>query len=245
MAISTMYPAKAGSPKTTLAAELSAVATSMTLDDATVLPDPPNLAVIGDDYTAEIVSYTTITGNVVSGLVRGLGDTTASVWSDGTNVARNYTSFDHDRFIENIQDLDTNKIDGVAWGDITGDLETQTDLNDILVAKAPLASPALSGTPTAPTAAEGTNTTQIASTAYVMKQEPFHVTGNASAGPSVTLTDSRIDNEHFEVDKVSFGTPSNVWSDMSWSTNIVNNTVTITATFSGSTTVDVKMIYVQ
>jgi len=34
---------------------------------------------------------------------------------------------------------------------------------------APLASPALSGTPTAPTAAQGTNTTQLASTAFVQK----------------------------------------------------------------------------
>lgn len=39
----------------------------------------------------------------------------------------------------------------------------QTALN----AKAPLASPALTGTPTAPTAAAGTNTTQVATTAFV------------------------------------------------------------------------------
>lgn len=39
----------------------------------------------------------------------------------------------------------------------------QTQLNN----KAPLASPALTGTPTAPTAAVGTNTTQIANTAFV------------------------------------------------------------------------------
>lgn len=41
------------------------------------------------------------------------------------------------------------------------DLEAQLD------AKAPLASPALTGTPTAPTAAGGTNTTQLATTAFV------------------------------------------------------------------------------
>ena len=34
--------------------------------------------------------------------------------------------------------------------------------------KAPIASPIFTGTPTAPTAAEGTNTTQIATTAFVM-----------------------------------------------------------------------------
>lgn len=42
-----------------------------------------------------------------------------------------------------------------------------TDLTSDLALKAPLASPALTGTPTAPTAADATNTTQIATTAYV------------------------------------------------------------------------------
>jgi len=40
-------------------------------------------------------------------------------------------------------------------------------LFDQIALKAPLASPALTGTPTAPTAAAGTNTTQIATTAFV------------------------------------------------------------------------------
>ena len=40
-------------------------------------------------------------------------------------------------------------------------------VNTALAAKAPLASPALTGTPTAPTAASGTSTTQIATTAFV------------------------------------------------------------------------------
>lgn len=42
-----------------------------------------------------------------------------------------------------------------------------TSLQSALNAKAPLASPALTGTPTAPTAAAGTNTTQIATTSFV------------------------------------------------------------------------------
>lgn len=40
-------------------------------------------------------------------------------------------------------------------------------INSALAAKAPLASPAFTGTPTTPTAAAGTNTTQVASTAFV------------------------------------------------------------------------------
>ncbi len=53
------------------------------------------------------------------------------------------------------------------WGDLGGTLSDQTDLQDALDAKAPLLSPTLTGTPAAPTAAAATNTTQIATTAFV------------------------------------------------------------------------------
>jgi len=56
---------------------------------------------------------------------------------------------------------------------------TQTALD----LKAPLASPALTGTPTAPTATGGTNTTQIATTAFVTAA----VTAAGGATPSATL----------------------------------------------------------
>jgi|GEM_PF-2231845 len=64
---------------------------------------------------------------------------------------------------------------------------TQTALN----LKAPLASPALTGTPTAPTAAAGTNTTQIATTAFVLANAPSIATpvsvANGGTG-ATTLT---------------------------------------------------------
>ena len=59
----------------------------------------------------------------------------------------------------------TNFAGTIADGDtgfVTGDAAY-----DALALKAPLASPALTGTPTAPTATAGTNTTQIATTAFV------------------------------------------------------------------------------
>ncbi len=63
-------------------------------------------------------------------------------------------------------------IDGVEggasdWGDIGGTLSNQTDLQAALDLKAALASPTFTGTPAAPTATAGTNTTQIATTAFV------------------------------------------------------------------------------
>lgn len=75
-----------------------------------------------------------------------------------------------------------------AWGEITGTLSDQTDLNTALGLKAPLASPALTGTPTAPTAAPGTNTTQLATTAFVLANAPAGtVTQVTSANGNATV----------------------------------------------------------
>lgn len=46
--------------------------------------------------------------------------------------------------------------------------------------KAPLASPALTGTPTAPTATAGTNTTQVATTAFVQQSLPSTYSGTTT-----------------------------------------------------------------
>lgn len=54
-----------------------------------------------------------------------------------------------------------------SWGNIGGTITDQADLMTLIGAKAGLASPAFTGTPTAPTAPEGTNNTQIATTEFV------------------------------------------------------------------------------
>ena len=65
---------------------------------------------------------------------------------------------------------------------VTSALQTQLD------AKAPLASPALTGTPTVPTATAGTNTTQIASTAFVRTE----VAAGANPGTWASLSNQVI-----------------------------------------------------
>lgn len=65
-----------------------------------------------------------------------------------------------------------------VWGGITGTLSSQTDLQAALNLKANLASPTFTGTPAVPTAAPGTNTTQAASTAFVI--------ANAASGVNLT-----------------------------------------------------------
>jgi hypothetical protein len=68
-------------------------------------------------------------------------------------------------------------------------------LND---AKAPLVSPALTGTPTAPTATDGTNTTQLATTAFVQNAVGGYLAKTMTSA-DVTLTDAEASNPIIKV----------------------------------------------
>ena len=72
-----------------------------------------------------------------------------------------------------------------------------TGLQSALDAKAPLASPGLTGTPTAPTAAADTSTTQLATTAFVLGQAGATapaMDGTAAVGASTRF--ARADHVH-------------------------------------------------
>ena len=79
---------------------------------------------------------------------------------------------------------------------------------------------------------------------YVDSHDDFKITGTVSSN-GYTLTDSRINCEHWEVDWIEYLTPTNVLTGVDWSTDIVNNTVTLAATYIGSTNVVVNMHWVQ
>jgi ferric-dicitrate binding protein FerR (iron transport regulator) len=66
-------------------------------------------------------------------------------------------------------------------------------LQAALDAKAPLASPALTGTPTAPTAISGTNTTQVATTAFVQQAIVDFGPGDMLAATYDTDADGKVD----------------------------------------------------
>ena len=98
----------------------------------------------------------------------------------------------HTHTVSNITDLtataaEINVLDGITASTaelnytdgVTSNIQTQLD------GKAPLASPALTGTPTAPTATSGTSTTQIATTAFV--QSAISSVGSSNY-PYETLT---------------------------------------------------------
>jgi hypothetical protein len=85
---------------------------------------------------------------------------------DGNNVAT----------LDGTGVLSATQVPNVPWAKVTA---TPTTLGGFgITDAAPLASPALSGVPTAPTAAVNTNTTQIATTAFVVAQ----IAANGGAG---------------------------------------------------------------
>ena len=73
----------------------------------------------------------------------------------------------HAHAIGDVTGLQT-ALDGKAASSHSHGISDVTGLQTALDGKAPLASPSLTGTPTAPTAANGTNTTQLATTAFVL-----------------------------------------------------------------------------
>ena len=121
---------------------------------------------------------------------------------------------------------------GSMWGELSGNITDQTDLNTILTglrtdvnAKAPSASPTLTGTPTAPTAADNTNTTQIATTAFVknaitLLRNELNARINNMLGrmdfsniQDFTASWGRQEGQHGTVTTSSFTVPSNgyIW----------------------------------
>ena len=140
------------------------------------------------------------------------GSPTAPTAATGTNttqiattafVQQEITGFGAGDMARSVYDTDNDgkvdaaeAADSVPWAGVTGKptsftpathshtIAQVTGLQTALDAKAALASPAFSGTPTAPTAATGANTTQIASTAFVQAA----VAGLVDAAPGALDT---------------------------------------------------------
>ena len=94
-------------------------------------------------------------GSYVASLVAGSGITLSNNSGEGATPTVTVDTTVIQARISGVTDTEIGYLDGV-----TSAIQTQFD------AKAPLASPTLTGTPIAPTAAPGTNNTQIATTAY-------------------------------------------------------------------------------
>ncbi|AZS17385.1 hypothetical protein [Paenibacillus lutimineralis] len=97
-----MYRAIPNSPKTEIVSAIDGVVTEIEVADSSVLLKPEGIAVIGNGEAAETITYASVEGNILKGCVRGFQGT-AKAWSAGTRLARNFTAYDHDTFINNIE----------------------------------------------------------------------------------------------------------------------------------------------
>lgn len=98
-----------------------------------------------------------------------------------------------------------------TWVELVGLIRDNEDglaaLVTALALKAPLASPALTGTPSAPTAAPGTNTTQLATTAFSI--DAAKINGLAAKTTPVDADEFRIADS-----AASFGFKVLTWADL-------------------------------
>jgi len=125
---------------------------------------------------------------------------TGQIKQGGVNVATVNTNW----LLSDITDVTATATEVNYTDGVTSAIQPQ------LNSKAPLASPALTGTPTAPTAAAGTNTTQLATTAFVQGSLPSFsatVTSEAMTSPEI-LT----------VDTTNFTGLAEDWDDSGWFT---------------------------
>lgn len=125
MALQPMYPAFNDSTPTTLTSMLSATATTISVESTAVFPDPPGIVSIGDADGTELVIYHGKTATALTGALRGIHGTPARIWPESTLVSRAFTSYDHDTFKGNIEDLDSRKLDADGDGsNVTTAFET-------------------------------------------------------------------------------------------------------------------------
>lgn len=103
-----MFKAQVNSMPTTITNNISVSDTMIAVLDGSVLPDAPSLLVIGSGTNAETVKMTEKNIDIIT-VERGFQGSVKG-WNVGTTVARNFTAYDHDAFMDNIGDLNLNKV---------------------------------------------------------------------------------------------------------------------------------------
>lgn len=121
--------------------------------------------------TSGVVSFTTVAADSGTNAVADSSSDTLTI-AGGTGIntvaANDPETITINLDINELSTVSSTGSDLVVFADVSDSNTPKKETKDnFLSAYAPLASPALTGTPTAPTAGAGTNTTQIATTAFV------------------------------------------------------------------------------
>lgn len=129
-----MYEGAEFSPDAFLAAPMTVDADHLTINTTAWVPPAPNIAIINDPQKPEIVLYTTKTGTVLGGLVRGLSRNgvigAAHSHDAGIAVYCGDTAYAKAAQIENIRYLFSQQVIGIEW-DLTADDTTAMTLIDV------------------------------------------------------------------------------------------------------------------
>ena len=108
--LKTMYKGVVNSPDTYLKETLAQGATVMYVMDGSVFGTLPTLAVIGDDQTAETVLVKSRRTDGGFDVQRGFEGIDKN-WEKATNVARNFTNYDYQTIIDNLNSLNNSKVE--------------------------------------------------------------------------------------------------------------------------------------
>lgn len=133
----------------------------------------------GDIWTVSIA------GTLPTGLVVGVGDTVRALIDTPGNTQANWAIAENN--IGYVPENQANK-ENTTLDTSTTKYPTNRLVKEQLDLKAPLASPALTGNPTAPTQSASDNSTKLATTAYTDNQVDIYTNRVASAIVTTTLT---------------------------------------------------------
>ncbi|AKL96616.1 hypothetical protein CACET_c31720 [Clostridium aceticum] len=96
----TMYPGQVNSPAAELAENINASQTTIPMDNASILPDAPNICTISIGEDAETILYLGKDGNNLIDVTRGF-EGPAKSWNAGTKVRRLFTAYDYNSLRQN------------------------------------------------------------------------------------------------------------------------------------------------
>lgn len=130
------------------------------VSDTTDAASGTNKNITADEVAKFIAANSNVTGAFDASGAAATAQTNAEAYADG--LASNYDAAGAAAAV-----VSDTAYDATTWNGVTGVAPSKNAVRDEMELKANLASPALTGTPTAPTATAGTDNTQVATTAYV------------------------------------------------------------------------------
>ncbi|MGO3751219.1 MAG: outer membrane protein assembly factor BamB family protein [Peptoniphilaceae bacterium] len=107
--LKTMYKGVANSPESYLKEKVVAESNIIYVANTSIIPEIPNLLVIGDGENAETVLVKNKRSDGGFDVQRGV-EGVARTWEKTTTVARNFTNYDYEKLVDNIGLLDGNKV---------------------------------------------------------------------------------------------------------------------------------------